>query len=255
MLVKNVKFKDNRVEIIMDNGTFFISKENYIENPVTIDSYIDQKQIDSLIEKERKIAAKSNIIKTLNKKLLSKYNVIKKLKEYELNNKEIEEIITSLSRMGLLNDEYYTLLKVENLLVKRKGKLEIRKVLLEEKIDESIIDKCLKDIDNEMYINNFNKVKEKYLKMYSNKSYKMKEQMVKLKLKEYGYEEELISEIAITRDLNEETYIVRKEVSKLLKNNKDELLNSTIVNKIKLKLINKGFSYDIINMVLEEVQK
>ena len=255
MLVKDVKFKDNKVEIVTSNGSFFISKENYIENPIANDSSIDQKRIDYLLEYERVILAKTNIIKTLNKKLLSEYSVRKKLKDDGLNNKEISEIINSLLRMGLLNDEYYASVKLDSLLMKRKGKLEIIKELSEEKININFINKCIDSIEDEIYLNNFNKVKEKYLKMYSNKASKVKEQMVKLKLKEYGYEEELINFVNVSKDNNSEVELARVQLAKLLKNKQYSLNDSMIVNKIRAKLMAKGFSYDIINVVLEEVKE
>ena len=255
MLVKDVKFKDNKVEIVTSNGSFFISKENYIENPIANDSSIDQKRIDYLLEYERVILAKTNIIKTLNKKILSEYSVRKKLKDDGLNNKEISEIINSLLRMGLLNDEYYASVKLDSLLMKRKGKLEIIKELSEEKININFINKCIDSIEDEIYLNNFNKVKEKYLKMYSNKASKVKEQMVKLKLKEYGYEEELINFVNVSKDNNSEVELARVQLAKLLKNKQYSLNDSMIVNKIRAKLMAKGFSYDIINVVLEEVKE
>ncbi len=255
MLVKDVKFKDNKVEIVTSNGSFFISKENYIENPIANDSSIDQKRIDYLLEYERVILAKTNIIKTLNKKILSEYSVRKKLKDDGLNNKEISEIINSLLRMGLLNDEYYASVKLDSLLMKKKGKLEIRKELSEEKININFINKCIDSIEDEIYLNNFNKVKEKYLKMYSNKASKVKEQMVKLKLKEYGYEEELINCVNVSKDNNSEVELARVQLAKLLKNKQYSLNDSMIVNKIRAKLMAKGFSYDIINVVLEEVKE
>lgn len=255
MLVKEVKFKDNKVEIITSNGSFFISKENYIENPIANDSNIDQKKIDYLLEYERVILAKTNIIKILNRKMLSEYGVRKKLKDDGLNSKEISEIVNSLLRMGLLNDEYYASVKSDSLLMKRKGKLEIRKELNEEKINVNIINKCIDSIEDEIYLDNFNKVKEKYLKMYSNKASKVKEQMVKIKLKEYGYEEELINCINISKDNDSEIELAKKQLIKLLKNKEYNLNDSVIVNKIRGKLMVKGFSYDIINVVLEEVKE
>lgn len=255
MLVKDVKFKDNKVVIYLDDGSFFISKENYIENPISIDSFIDQKRIDYLLERENFIMAKITITKMLNRKVMSIYAIKSKLKEMGLNNKEIKELVDSLERMGLLNDDYYTSLKVENLLFKRKGKIEIKKELLEEKIGEDIIDKYLSNIDEETYVNNFNKVKEKYLKMYVNKSYKVREQMVRVKLKEYGYEEEFINNLEINKNISDELVIAKKELFKILKNKEYDLSNSVLVNKIRAKLMAKGFSYDIINRALEEVKE
>ena len=253
MLVKDVKFKNNKVEIVLEDTSFFISKENYIENPVTINSFIDQDKIKCLLAQEKYMECKGHIIKLLNKKMLSEYEVWCKLKEWELEKDDALKIIDSLKRMGLINDEYFASLFVSSMLVKRKGRLEIYSCLKEKKIEDKIILKALDEIDYEEYKNNFYRVRDKYLKMYSNRSCGYKEKMVKTKLKEYGYEENLISEVCIEKNNEQEYELVKNNLLKLLRSKKMDLSNHENVNKIKIKLANKGFNYDIINSVLEEV--
>ena len=253
MIIKNVKFKNNKVEIVMDEGSFFISKENYIENPLTIDSNIDQKEINELLEKERVIEAKISVIKTLNKKVLTEYEVYKHLKDKEIDNKYIKEIISSLTNIGLINDDYACDILVDSFLVKKKGREEIYKRLVEKRIDENIIRRALENIDEELYVDNFNKVSEKYIKMYSNKSSRVKENMVKQKLKEYGYENKYIESLAVEINNDEDVTLARKYLAKLLKNKSIDMTNYENINKIKTKLVMKGFNYDIINLVLKEV--
>ena len=48
MIVKEIKFINNKVRISLDDIVFFMSKENYIENPLTIDSCVDQQKLDYL---------------------------------------------------------------------------------------------------------------------------------------------------------------------------------------------------------------
>jgi len=253
MIVKDIKFVNNKVEVVLDDKSFLISKENYIENPVTVDSFVDQNKINYLLEQEKIITSKNELIKLLNKKILSEYEIVKKLKDKELKNNDIKNIVSSLNRMGLINDEYYTEIMIDNLLLKRKGKLEIYKCLKEKGIDFKIINNCIDNIDEEIYLTNFNKVYEKYLKMYSNKSYRLKEQMIISKLKEYGYEEELVSSLNIEKDNEEEKDLVKAYLNKLLKSKKINLNNYENINKIKTKLAMKGFNYDIINSVIGEV--
>ena len=169
MLVKDVKFKNNKVEIILDEGSFFISKENYIENPVAINSFIDEEKVDFLLDEEKTIECKNYIIRQLNKKVMSEYEVLAKLKEKELKKEYIDKIIDSLKRMGLINDEYFSSLFVDFLLSKRKGKLDIYSSLKEKKIDEQIIQKVIKEIDLDQYKNNFEDYNE-YLKSLNMKA-------------------------------------------------------------------------------------
>lgn len=254
MLVKNIKFVNNKVEVILDKKSFFISKENYIENPITIDSEITKDKIEYLLEFEQVIECKIAMIKLLNRKALSEFEVIKKIKEFEINAKYISSIVNSLKNAGLINDEFVATLSVEKELLKRKGKKAIRKLLIEKRIKDEIINKVLAEIDEDIYKENFEKTVSKYLKMYDKKNYKMKEQMLKQKLEELGYESSLISTVSIDKNSEYEVSLAVKNLIKILKSKKLTLDNYENVNKIKIKLATKGFSYDIINLAIEEVK-
>jgi len=254
MIVKNIKFNGDKVEVVLDCKSFYLSKENYIENPLAIESEISEEKISYLLNYEKIIESKMEMIKLLNRKALSEYEVAIKLKGKEIDHRYIKQIIDSLKRMGLINNEFVAIVTCENMLIKRSGKNKIRKHLKEKKIDESTIEKVLKDIDEELYLRNFNKCLEKYLKMYEKKSHKLKENMIRQKLVEIGYEEELISSIYIDDDRDNEVEVAKQALLKLIKNKNTDLNNYENINKIKTKLIMKGFSYDIINIALEEVK-
>ena len=91
------------------------------------------------------------------------------------------------------------------------------------------------------------------MKVYSGKSSKIKEQMMVQKLKEYGYEDEYINNLEFNEDTSEELKLAKDSIKKILKNKKMDLNNYENLNKIKSKLLIKGFRYDIINLALEEV--
>ena len=254
MLVKNIKFINNKIEVVMENRSFFMSKENYIENPITIDSEIDDDKIECLLEYEKVIECKSYLIKILNKRVLSEYEVVLKLKEREISDNHIKDIVESLRRMGLINDEFAAVINVERELLKRKGRKAIIKVLKEKGIKEKIIDKSIGEIDEEIYLSNFNKMAEKYIKMYDKRSCRVKENMVKDKLAELGYEETLICGVIVSQNREKELELAKCALGKIMKNKKLDLTSYESVNKIKVKLAIKGFSYDIINLVLEGVK-
>lgn len=251
--VINIKFNNNKVEIVLEDRSFFVSKENYIENPVSIDSYIDDNKISFLLRQEKIIESKVELIKILNRKVLTELEIINKLKNKGFDTNEIQIVVESLKRAGLINDEYCGMLLMESLLVKRKGKNEIKNILKEKGIEDVIIRKLLEEIDDNIYVNNFNKVCEKYLKIYSTKSSKVKFQMIKNKLKEYGYEKELIDSLDFKEDDSQELLNAKKNLIKIIKNKNIQMDDYENINKIKLKLVMKGFNYDIINLALEEV--
>lgn len=253
--VKNIRFVNNKVEIILDEKTICISKENYIDNPMTIDSFVNEEQIRYLLDYERVIESKIELIKMLNKKALTEHEIINRLKDKEITGQDIKMIVESLKRAGLINDEYVGILWVESLLVKRVGKLEIIRKLREKGIDDEISNKLISEIDEIVYEDNFYKVCEKYLKMYDNKGHKLKEQLVTNKLREKGYEEEYIKRIRVDKNDEEELKKVKQTLLKLLKDYKLSSISGEKLNKIKSKLVNKGFNYAIINLAIEEVKE
>lgn len=254
MLVKKIKFSNNKIEVVLEEKSFFISKENYIENPITVDSEISEEKIKSLLEYEDVVECKSQMIKLLNRKALSEFEVVKKIKESNVKIKYIQEIVNSLKNAGLINDEFVAQLITEKELLKRKGKKAIRNLLIEKRIKEEIINKVFEEIDEESYKDNFHKSVDKYLKMYDKKSHKLKENMLKQKLEELGYEGYLIETIFIDKNDTNELALATKELTKILKSKKMMLDNYENINKIKAKLAMKGFSYDIINLAIEEVK-
>lgn len=255
MQVTNVKFVNDKVEIVLGNNSFFMSKENYIENPITIDSFVSKEKIDYLKKQEKIIEIKMEMIKLLNKRMLSESEIKKKIKEKELNTEDTNTILESLKRLGLINDSYFAELLVDKLLFNKKGKLEIYKELTKNEIKNEIIANVMDKIDEDMYRSNFCKVCEKYEKIYNKKSLKMKKQMIVNKLRECGYEDELISSVNFKENSDKELGLAKICLCKILKNKKLDLNNYENVNKIRTKLMVKGFSYDIINLALKEVSE
>lgn len=255
MLVKNIKFINNKVEVVLDTTSFFISKENYIENPVAIDSSIDQERIDYLKEYENVIMSKQYLIKLLNKRALSEYEVYLKLKERDVDTKYIKLVIESLKRSGLINDEFVALITVDSEMLKRSGKKSIVRTLKDKRIKEDVINKVVDEIDEEVYMDNFNKLVDKYSKMYEKKSQKMKDNLLKKKMGELGYESELVCSINVENDTSKEVELAKSSIIKIIRSKNIDLTSYENINKIKTKLVMKGFSYDIINLALEEVKQ
>ena len=251
--MKNIKFVNNNVEVSLDLKSFFISKENYIENPLVIGEDISDDKIDYLLDYENVITNKLYFIKLLSRKFLSEYEIYLKLKEKELDLKHIKTIINDLKRIGLINDEFVCLKTIDSEMVKRKGKKEIVRVLKEKRIDEKIIEKNINEISEEDYLSNFDRVVKKYEKMYNKKGSVVKEKMLKQKLEELGYEKYLINGIVVRSDENHELELAKSALTKLIKT--IDISKKENINKIKIKLAMKGFNYDIINLALEEAKQ
>lgn len=255
MLVKNIKINGNNVEIILNDSSFVISKENYIENPVLINRDISEEKILFLLNEEKYLQLKVKLIKKLSKKVMTEKEVAKLIKEENVSEKRTKELIKYLINIGLINDQYCAQIVIESMLLKKKGKLEIKRELLEKGLKEEIVNQMIEEIDDCIYLKNFQKVCDKYIKMYENKSYKYKDSMIRIKLKEQGYEDNLINTFYIENDSEKEIDNAKKQLLKIIKDNKEDITDYKKNNKIKLKMINKGYSYDIIRLAMQEVLK
>lgn len=82
-----------------------------------------------------------------------KSEVLKKLQTFSLPANEIESIIQYLETEGYLNElRYAKAFANDKLRFERWGRLKIRYALLQKKIEESVIDNALKDIDEDTYL-------------------------------------------------------------------------------------------------------
>jgi SOS response regulatory protein OraA/RecX len=90
--------------------------------------------------------------------------------------------------------------------------------------------------------------------MYDKKSFKVKEALLKQKLEELGYERELILGVTLESNCDKELELAKSALIKIIKNKNIDLNNYENINKIKSKMLMKGFSYDIINLAFEGVK-
>ncbi|HOK40791.1 MAG TPA: RecX family transcriptional regulator [bacterium] len=167
--IKKIKFFSNRFQIFFENGSFFnLSKKeiddfNLSENQEYNDNIYNQLKIREL-NYLQKYAANyfkkfSSSITKFKEKLLSK----------KFSPDNINIIINKLQNENLLNDNLYAKKIIIDLINKNKySKLEIKKRLLNKKINYDLIDNYL----NELYNKDIEeKIKENIIKKLKTKGY------------------------------------------------------------------------------------
>lgn len=249
MIITKVEIKDRKVKILLDEGTSFnITLETYLENSILIGEEISREKINKLVKNDDKYIAKFELINKISRKRLSKKECIEFLKQYDTNEKLIEEIIKELEKNYLINDKELSEFIIDYSLMKKKGINVIKRNLLSRGLD--VNDSFIEDyIDREKYDSNILYLLEKYKKMGKNKSNKILKDFLLNKMIENGYiKEEFIDLIKLEN--NNEKEIITKEINKIVRNND---IDEEIIAKITKKLLSKGFNYGIIKEAIRSV--
>lgn len=210
----------------------------------------------------KRLEASTLAYKNCLKKLANRDYSIKEMKDYikanfELNDQTIDLIIERLIDKKLLDDRRFTLGKIHSFKANFYSKKHVIASLKKLGISDEIIDKCyIYDMDSELA--NATKVANKYLKSISNKSMNMKKQAIVAKLLYLGYSNDIANQAVESLDFSssivQEKDIIRKEGNKLLKKYKNKYSGTELRNKVFVSLANKGFSYDNIYALINEME-
>ena len=196
------------------------------------------------------------------RKLANKDYSIKEMRDYlkykyDLNDYMLDIIINKLCEKHLLDDYRYATSKINSFRANFYSRKNMINKLEKSGISKEIIDKCLaNEEDNEL--NNALKLANKYLNSIKNKSLSAKKKAIIAKLLNAGFSYDVANEALSYLDFSdsvlEENDILRKEASKALKKYERKYKGTDLRNKIYMSLASKGFSYDNIYALINEME-
>ena len=206
----------------------------YFDNDIKIDLYddiilkynlllkkeIDNKTFDQLVLDNNKEDIYEKAIKYISIKIRSREEIYNYLKKKEYEKEDIINTITRLENNNFINDDLYIKSYIhDKFYLSSDGPNKIRKNLINLKLEESIIDKYISEIDREEVLDKLNKLIDKKIK--SNKSYNGN--ILKLRLCNYFVEQGI------------------KEYNKLYNKYSKKLEGYELENIIRNKLYQKGY--------------
>lgn len=196
------------------------------------------------------------------RKLANRDYSIKEMKDtlrhkFELNDKQLDLIIDKLIDKHLLDDYRYALAKANSLKANLYSKKAMVNKLKKLGINNEIIEKCVID-DKDLELLNARKLANKYMHSINNKSLNAKKMAILNKLVSSGFTyetaNEAISVLDFSNSILEEKDILRKEANKALKKYSKKYEGTDLRNKIYMYLASKGFSYDNIYALINEME-
>lgn len=249
---KIIKMKNNKYKIYIGNDSIITYDNVILENDLLYKKNIDNTLYNKILEDTNYYDVYNKVIKYILKRKRSEKEINIYLNKYYISIDEKNKIIKKLKDIKLINDiEYCKSYINDKIYLSKEGTNKIKEDLLKENIPIEIIEKELKNIDKEVFENRLEKLiikKIKSNKKYSNNYLKQKilNEMINL-----GYNKKYILTI-LENSITNDNDILTKEFDKVYSKLKIKYSSFELKNKVKQKLIQKGFLAEDINKLLQQ---
>ena len=166
---KYESINNGQYKIYLSDGTILkINSDVIINNNLLYKKEIDNTLLNKILKENDNANIYNKCVKYISVRLRSKKEIIDSLKKLNIDN--TADIIDKLTKNNLINDEVFTKAFIKDKInFTSYGPYRIRQELNKYNIDNEIIDKYIKDIDEEILIGKIDKQINKMIK--SNRKY------------------------------------------------------------------------------------
>ena len=242
------KFKKlgrNKYKVMFDNEELVLYEDIILKHNLLTKKDINIDELEEIINDNRDYDAYNLALNYIEIRLRSRKEIYEYLKKKEFNENLINDVISKLDDLGLLNNKQYIEAFINDKInLSNDGPYKIRSALIDLEFEESDIDKYLYSIDQDVWKEKLEKIINKKKSLMKSKSYYMFITKMKNDLYNLGYEKDMI-ENALS-NIEYESDVLEKDYNKAFRkysNDKTKLINS---------LLRKGYSYDEINSLIKK---
>lgn len=262
-LIEKTVLNDNCVELTLksfngESEKLTISIDAYVSLGLRKNSRFSKLNFKMFKELEvYPIAYRSCIKRLANKDYSTKMMYDYLNQKYALNKDRAKIIVDELIKKGFLDDFRYANSKINSFQANFYSRKKMIVKLTSDGISNDIIDKVLKNQDNNELA--FAKKKaNKYYNSIIDKSYMLKKNTIMNKLINDGFDynicKEALNSLDFSTSLLQEKEIIKKEANKALKKYIRKYSGTELRNHIYLALVSKGFQYDDIYALINEME-
>ncbi len=242
--MKVLKYKKikNKYRVYFDNDIKIDLNDNIIlKYELLLKKEIDSKTFDKLVLDNNKEDIYNKAVNYISIKIRSKDEIYNYLNKKGYDKEDINNVIDRLKKNNLINDDLYIKSYIhDKFYLSSDGLNKIKRYLIDLRLDESIIDKYISEINREDIIDKLNKLVDKKIK--SNKTYNGN--ILRMRLVNYfyelGYDKSDIEEILNTKSLVDIDNGI-KEYNKLYNKYSKKYEGYELENLIRNKLYQKGY--------------
>ena len=251
---KIIKMKNSKYKIIIDDDSIITYDSVILDNDLLYKKNIDKNLYNKIINDTNYYDIYNKTVKYILKRRRSEKEINDYLNKFEISDNIKTSIINKLKDINLINDIDFCKAYInDKLYLSKYGINKIKNDLLNHNIPTDVIQNLLENIDNQIISNRLETIIIKKIKnntKYSNYYLKQKilNEMISL-----GYNKEDIVSI-IDRNVTNDNNILNKEYKKIEMSLSKKYSGYELNNKIKQKLLSKGFSLDDINLLIKNTE-
>ncbi len=252
-IIKFEKVGKQKYKIYFDSEEILLYEDVILKYNLLSIKQLDLQLLDKILKDNSFYEIYNNALNYIEIKMRSKKEMFNYLKRKEYDEPSISKVIERLESEGFLNDKNFVqAFTNDRINLSLYGPLKIKSELMNLDIEENMIDDYLSSIENDIWMEKINKIIIKKSKL--NK--KLSGNLFKKKLLEdlyyMGYDKEHTSSLIENIKTNDESVIkneYKKAYNKFNKRYKQPQLNKYIRDY----LIKKGFDYESINKIINEI--
>ncbi len=256
--ITSIKVTNNYVLLnLSDKTSFKISEDDYLEYKFKANMEIDERMLGLLKTISNYHSAYMSALNKIKYKDRSEYEIRSLLYDFDLNKRDVDEIINKLKRYDFINDERYTRDLIERSQIKYYGYNKIKSELINVKINSDNIENLL-IFDGEKEFDLALEYARKSLKTIRNKNKFATINTIRQKLLYRGFNNDIISnvilsiDISVSEDIEEE--LLRKEYEKVNRRYSRKYEGYDLRVRNFNFLYSKGYSSSLINELLDEME-
>lgn len=246
---KVTKLKSGKYKLDLDNKDKIITYDNVIlDNNLLFNPLIDNNLLSKINKENKYYDIYNKIIKMVGTRLRSEKEIKEFLLKNALDDKEIENIISDLKKQKIIDDVKFVRAFIhDKLAFTNYGPNKIKSELLNH-VDNEIIDEELNNIEPSIFDEKMRKIVSKKISQNHKYSKLILKKKLTDELKMQGFDAFDIDEFLV-----EDDDILKKECLKLYEKLSKKYSDKELILKMKQKLYQKGFSMELVNKEIEEL--
>lgn len=250
-IIKYIKKKDNRYEIILDDNKYLLYEDVILKYDLLLKKNIDTTELNSILKDNIYEEAYNKALKYINTKLRCKKEIIKYLNNYDKD--IIDYVINKLIKNNYLNNKLYISSYInDSLLLSNKGYNKILNELLNLDFNREEIINHLDNIDLNIWEDRIIKYIDKKSRCNNKYSINYLKNKILNELINLGYERTLINNCLENINSSNEDEIIEKEYNKIYNSLSKKYTSKELEFNIIRKLLSKGFNYDDIKNIISK---
>ena len=240
---KFVKKKNGWYDIVFEDGRKMTVYEDLIlKYNLLITKKVNQSDLDTILHENNLFIGYNDSIKLISRKMRSVFEIKNYLNKYELDEKDIDNIVEKIEKQGYLNDkEYARAYVMDRINLSNDGPKKIESYLKQNYISDEYIYSALEIFDLNIQKGKIKKIIEKQIKLNNNKGKNMLKQKIIINLVNLGYDKFLVISILETFDFDDKD-LLEKEYKKIYDKLSKKYSGKELEYRIKQKLYQKGFT-------------